>query len=221
MATIHPIPNAQHVDNPRAPSCATCQRRPGCTEFRGHLGRFTDGDPTQDPTTAGLAVTMARGLVCDDFRTMFITYPITVEGITTEQAFDQHGQQLDVGRPVTIVLGADGYDDLVHLGMYLGQLPLSVVSAYRDDTRQLSNRLLLNPCVYVPRYARLFYGANTRWSFAVPGSLDSVCPEDRRLPEFAWAERWLALHGDLPPAQRMDRLTDAVWRGGDEEGGAH
>jgi len=191
-AEIHPL--KEHSDDPRAVCCASCVERPKCETFAAYAKRYLDLSTGTDADAAFLGIQLAQGVVCDDYRSLFITYPITVNGITVERT---NGDQLDVGRPAVVRLGeANGYDDNVHLAIYLGQLPISVVSAYTPATGMLANRLMLNPCLLVPLYGRLFYGMNAAWSFATLKLLASVDQEDKSLPEYTWAMDWLAVNGD-------------------------
>ena len=183
-------------DDPKAPSCATCVQRPDCTAFAAYTKRYLDMTNIDDVDAAFLGIHLAHGVICDDWRSMFIDYPITVDAITVDQV---NTKQVDVGRPAIITLGkTNGYDDAAHVAIYLGQLPISVVSAYAPSTRRLSNRLLLNPCLLVPRYARLFFGMNAQWSLATRRSIDTVDDADKELPEYRWAVDWLLMHGDVP-----------------------
>lgn len=180
--------------SPRARSCATCVKRPKCTTFAAYSKRYLNLRVGTDEDAAFLGIELAHQVICDQWQSMFITYPITVSSITVEQ---MNCDQVDVGRPAIIVLGKiNNYDDLPHVAVYLGQLPLSIVSAYTKENETLTNRLLLNPCLLVPRYNKLFYGMNSQWSFATKSSIHTVAQEDKELPIYRWAIDHIKVYGD-------------------------
>ncbi len=184
----------ERSDDPRAICCASCVERPNCAAFAAYAKRYLDLTTGTDADAAFLGIQLAQGVKCDDYRSLFINYPITVNGITVDRT---NSKQLDVGRPALIKLGmVNGFDDNLHLAIYLGQLPISIVSAYTPATCMLANRLMLNPCLLVPLYGRLFYGMNAGWSFATTESLPTVYADDKTLPEYTWAVDWLMTYGD-------------------------
>jgi hypothetical protein len=96
---------------------------------------------------------------------MFIQYPIIVESITTDNAFDSNNEQKHVGQYVMIKLNQDGYDEDVHLGLYLGELPTSIITLFDSHDKAIRNKFMKTPAIYVFKYKKMFYGTYQRWQF--------------------------------------------------------
>ena len=61
------------------------------------------------------------------------------------------------------VLVFDGQEELS--GVYLGMVPLTVVSTYSAETQVLHSGFSLNPFLYVPSKRRAYYGHEVLWKF--------------------------------------------------------
>lgn len=157
---IEPKVDERGVLEPRQRCCASCKRRTTCEQISTALHDTRVDAPGDQRTLDALA---AMYFVCNEYESMFINYPITVESITTDSA---HTLKMDnTGRFACIELNAEGYDDQQHLAIYLGDLPLSIVSAFDQRHGTLVNRFMVNPAFYVINAGRVFYGMNCRWKF--------------------------------------------------------
>ena len=169
-----PIVDDRGVIDPRQRCCATCKHRSTC-------GRVFDGvrevAPELEAPNASLVALMY--LVCDDYETMYIDYPIVVQKIVTDSA---HSLASDhAGRFAVVEVNADGYDAEQHLAIYCGELPLSIVSAFAQNG-ELTNRFMVNPALFVISFKRMFYGINCRWKFIETTEdlltiVDDDCPD--------------------------------------------
>ena len=102
---------------------------------------------------------------CDDFDPIYIQFPITVNEITNDLAFDTFNREKHVGEWCVVVLNAEGYDEEMHVGIYLGELPLTVHALYDKKNSTITNRFHNSPAILLPVFHKVFYGYNMRWKF--------------------------------------------------------
>jgi hypothetical protein len=143
---------------PKQHCCASCKKRMECKMLynQHELNKATN-------EYADILVSMYY--LCDDYEAMFIEFPILVESITSDLAYDRGNSLTDVGKWCIVSLNAEGYDENIHLGLYLGMLPISIISLYDRKNASITNRFYPNPCVFIPKFNKLFYGVNMRWKF--------------------------------------------------------
>ena len=84
---------------------------------------------------------------CSKFSSRYIEYPITVNGIESEEI-----------KPC-----GEEYENKSYLGIYLGELPISISASYDEDTGILRNRAVNNPAIFVPELKRIIYGYESWW----------------------------------------------------------
>jgi hypothetical protein len=96
---------------------------------------------------------------------MYIEFPILVNGITSDIAFDRDNNEFRVGDMCIVSVNAEGFDDKLHLGIYLGMLPVSIISLYDKKNTKITNKFNPNPAIFVPKFNKVFYGMNMRWQF--------------------------------------------------------
>jgi len=143
---------------PKQECCATCKLRTRCKNF-------IDAMEENKRTNEYAEFVLSMYYVCDDYEGMFIQYPIIVESIVSDLSYDTFNQQTHVGDFVVVSLNAKGYDEEPHLGLYLGDLPISIISLFDRKEKEVRNRFMKNPAVFVFKFNKIFYGINCRWQF--------------------------------------------------------
>lgn len=143
---------------PKQPFCASCKKRLNCEKLK--LKQL------ENQTTNKYAeVFIAMYYTCDDFDPIYIQFPITVNEITNDLAFDSFNREKHVGEWCVVVLNAEGYDEEMHVGVYLGELPLTVHALYDKKNNTITNRFHNSPAILLPVFHKVFYGYNMRWKF--------------------------------------------------------
>jgi len=167
---IEPELDENGIIKPKQKACATCRKRQICEDFL----KIVEKD---DNEYAGLVLALYH--ICDDYESMFIQYPIIVESITTDNAFDYYNEQKNVGRYVIIKLNLENYDEEVHLGLFLGELPTSVISLFDKHDKSIRNKFQRTPAIYIFKFKKMFYGSYQRWKFIENESeFDLISNED-------------------------------------------
>ena len=144
---------------PKQESCATCKKRSICDTYRNKMKEVT----SQNNEMSELVLAMYY--ICDDYDAMFIKYPIVVENIFSDLAYDKNDPQERVGDFVICVLNDTRYDENVHLGLYLGDMPMSIISLFDPTAKEVRNKFMKNPAMYLFKFKKIFYGMNNRWNF--------------------------------------------------------
>lgn len=145
---------------PQQKNCSTCKRRLSCKLLKEKLEKEVEGEPVQE-----LEIILSMYYICDNYLPMFIQYPITVNKILSDISYDRYSSQQHVGEYVIISLNLKDYDEDVHIGIYLGELPFSIMSIYDKEHQTVRNNFLKNPAIFVPRFNKIFYGDHCRWQF--------------------------------------------------------
>ena len=123
---------------------------------------------------------VSMSFICDNYKQMFIEYPILVQKITTDYNFDKHNEQLNVGKYCITTIFEDGYENIPYLGLYLGEQPLSILSAYESESATIRNKFITNPAIYIFSFKKIFFGVNTKWKF-IENIEDLKLVEDEKL----------------------------------------
>lgn len=143
---------------PKQECCATCKKRMKCK-------MFYDVMEENKRTNEYAEIALSLYYICDNYSPMFIQYPIVVESIVSDSSFDSFDMQTHVGKFVLISLNLKNYDEDPHLGLYLGELPLSIISLFDPKTKTVRNKFMSNPGIFVFKFNKVFYGNCCRWQF--------------------------------------------------------
>ena len=138
--------------------CATCKKRTTCDKLYAQH-QFNKA------TNQYAEVILSMYFLCDDYEAMFIEFPILVNGIVSDLAYDRQDSDKEVGKWCVVSVNAEGYDENMHLGIYLGMLPLSIISLYDRKDTTITNKFYPSPAMFVPKMSKVFYGPNMRWKF--------------------------------------------------------
>lgn len=99
---------------------------------------------------------------CDKFSGRYIEYPITVNSIETED-IKPYTLGYECGALCEIRPCGEEYENKSYLGIYLGELPITIATSYDKDTGILKNRAVNNPAIFVPELKKIIYGCESWW----------------------------------------------------------
>lgn len=98
---------------------------------------------------------------CDNFKSRYITYPVEINGIENEPI---KSNDKKIGTFVKVRPCANEYGNKTYLGIYLGRLPINILSSLNNETKVLTNSAMLNPAIFVPDLKKIIYGIESFWS---------------------------------------------------------
>ena len=169
---IQPLLDDQGNIIPKQESCATCKKRLACQLFIDTMEEHKRSNEYAE-------IILSMYYKCEEYIPMFIQYPIIVESITSDLSYDSHNLQTHVGEYVIVSINAKNYDEDIHLGLYLGDLPISIISLFDSKTKEIRNKFMKNPAIYVFKFHKIFYGMNCRWQFITKNQdLDLIHEDD-------------------------------------------
>lgn len=99
---------------------------------------------------------------CPYFESKFIEYPITVSSI--ENTKIKQTASSKIGKLCKIRPCAEEYNDKSYVGIYIGELPISIYTTYDEKSGVLSNGTMDNPAIFVPELKKIIYGCESYWS---------------------------------------------------------
>lgn len=99
---------------------------------------------------------------CSKFDSKYIEYPLTINGIDNADIKNVYSLH-KVGRLCEISPCGEEYKGKSFLGIYLGDLPISIMSSYSRDTGILKNSAMTNPAIFVPELKKIIYGCSSWW----------------------------------------------------------
>lgn len=99
---------------------------------------------------------------CDQFKSKFIEYPLTINGIKNKK-IDTTGLGHKCGCLCEIHPCGEEYIEKSYLGIYLGDLPIMIASSYSEESGTLTNTAVSNPAIFVPELKKIIYGCESWW----------------------------------------------------------
>ncbi|MGN0414882.1 MAG: hypothetical protein ACI4FX_05270, partial [Agathobacter sp.] len=99
---------------------------------------------------------------CGRFDSKYIEYPLTVSGIENAPV-DTTGLGHECGCLVEIRPCREEYGGKSYIGIYLGDLPIRIMSSFDRRTGVLKNSALTNPAIFVPELRKIIYGCESWW----------------------------------------------------------
>lgn len=116
---------------------------------------------------------------CDRYKSKFIEYPITVNGIKTEPFDYSYHLSGEVGSLCKIRPCGKEYEDKTYLGLYLGELPWFISSSYKEETGILTTKAASNPAILVFDLKKIIFGCESWWQIIKDKSeLSDITDED-------------------------------------------
>lgn len=99
---------------------------------------------------------------CSKFSSRYIEYPIIVNEIESEE-IKPYTLGYECGTLCEIRPCGEEYENKSYLGIYLGELPITIATSYDKDTGVLKNRAVNNPAIFVPELKKIIYGCESWW----------------------------------------------------------
>lgn len=99
---------------------------------------------------------------CDSFDSMYIEYPLTIEGIENKD-IDTYGIGHECGCLCEIKPCGEEYEGKTYIGIYIGDLPIAITSSFDRNTKILKNSTMNNPAIFVPELKKIVYGCESWW----------------------------------------------------------
>lgn len=98
---------------------------------------------------------------CESFESKYIEYPLTINGIKNEE-IDITGLR-ECGTLCEVKPCGEEYEDKSYIGIYIGELPISIYNSFDKKTKILSNKTMPNPAIFVPELRKVIYGCESWW----------------------------------------------------------
>ena len=95
---------------------------------------------------------------CDKFKSRHIEYPITINGIKNEKIEYKQTCCLCKVQPCD-----KEYEGKTFVGIFLGDIPIGLYSSFREDTGTLTNSVINNPAIFIPKIGKIVFGCNSWW----------------------------------------------------------
>ncbi len=93
-----------------------------------------------------------------------IEFPIQVDSVDFEESEPIGSWRKDVGSLVSIRPCAKEYDNKTFLGIYIGDIPLSLGCSYDKENRKLTAGFRFhNPAIFVPELKKVIFGMESWW----------------------------------------------------------
>lgn len=115
--------------------------------------------------------------VCPAYSSMYIQYPLEIQGIVTEPI---EGWNLKaVGDLVAVRPCSENPENKTYLGLYLGEQPWFLTISFHPDDQKLHAGAACNPLIYVFETKRLVRGADSWWGrINSPDDLKQISDRD-------------------------------------------
>lgn len=99
---------------------------------------------------------------CERFESRYIEYPLTIQGLENKE-IDTRGLGHECGCLCEIKPCGEEYQGKTYIGIYLGELPISICTSFDKRTGILENRTMNNPAIFVPELKKIVYGCESWW----------------------------------------------------------
>ena len=148
--------NQQDKENSRLKRCRFCHRFTRKMQIENHC--VADGWEDDKVKT----VTEEDCDKCEKFDSKFIEYPLVINGIENSK-IDTRGLGHECGCLCEIRPCGEEYEGKSYVGIYLGELPISIITSCDKSTGILSNSTMNNPAIFVPELKKIVYGCESWW----------------------------------------------------------
>lgn len=113
---------------------------------------------------------------CGSFDSKYIEYPLTIQGITNTEI---RKENKNCGHWCEVSPCAKEYNGKSYLGIYLGKLPVQILTSYTAKTGMLENGCIMNPAIFVPELNKIIYGFESFWRLIdSPDDFKGITEED-------------------------------------------
>lgn len=100
---------------------------------------------------------------CGKFKSRYIEYPLTINGIDTLPISYEDTWHAKVGSLVCVRPCGEEYGKKTYLGFYLGDLPRAITHSFNEKTGILKAGTLTNPALFVPSLGKIIWGCGSYW----------------------------------------------------------
>lgn len=115
---------------------------------------------------------------CERFKSRYIEYPLTIQGIEDTFANDCKQSLHQCGKLVKINPCGEEYGGKTYLGILLGDLPIGTTVSFHHDDQKLHIGAMTNPAIFVPELKKIIYGCESWWGeIEKPEDLKDITPE--------------------------------------------
>lgn len=116
---------------------------------------------------------------CVHFDSLYIEYPLTIEGIDNRCDAIEETSLSKCGTPVRVSPCGKEYKDKTYLGILLGDLFLSAFIAFNRNNKMLEISPHRNPAIFVPALRKILYGCESWWApIENPEDLKDITSEE-------------------------------------------
>lgn len=99
---------------------------------------------------------------CKKYKSRYIEYPLTINGIENAK-IETKGIRYECGTLCEVVPCGEEYGGKSYIGIYIGDLPISITTSLDEKTCILKNSTFNNPAIFVPELKRIVYGCGSWW----------------------------------------------------------
>lgn len=101
---------------------------------------------------------------CERYKSRFIEFPITVNGINPGKIEIPSVLYRDyIGEPCAVRICGKEHAGKTYFGIHLGELPRYITASYREDTKELTQGVMENPAILVPELKTIIFGDSSYW----------------------------------------------------------
>lgn len=108
-------------------------------------------------------VNEAQCEACQNFKSRYIEYPITVSKIETTPIKYEDTWHAKIGQLVAVRPCGDEYGKKTYIGFYLGDLPLQSTVHFNEKEGLLKVGTMTNPAMFVPELNKIIWGCGSWW----------------------------------------------------------
>lgn len=148
--------------------CASCKRRLDCKILKDHLSTYKVEKDFAD-------VFLPMYFVCDDYDSMFISYPIEVNKIVSESIFSIDKSNFPLGKWVLV---KEENQEYPHIGLSLSLQPTSIISMYDNNNGTITNKFYPFPAFYMFYNKTIVYGKDVQWEYLNDNNITLTDDED-------------------------------------------
>ena len=101
--------------------------------------------------------------ICPEFNSIYITYPMCVHEVKTEEIKYEKPLGHEKGCLVAVRPCGDEYKKKTYLGILIADMPRAIISRFDKKTEILENSIMTNPGIYVPELKEIIFGDSSWW----------------------------------------------------------
>lgn len=117
---------------------------------------------------------------CEYFKSKFIEYPLTIQGIESKYWENiWKDAKKSFGKYVKIRPCDEKYENKTYLGILLGEMPYAPNITFSENSGELEITPRTNPCIFVPELNEFIWGMESWWGVIKnPEEIKEITNED-------------------------------------------